>query len=389
VAAAALAWPCLLPAGPSGEAAFTLETTADLETGNGQEAPGPKEAEFAGNPMSSVFGWWPEDLIAAPIPGYSPEFGWKLGLMAGYFLDLAQDGSEAPPSLLGVFGMTSENGSNAYAIAGNLHLFGDRLRVVAAYGEIDFRYRFWGIGNDAGETGRSIDIRQQSPIGMLSARYEVLPDLYAGLGYLGGDSDIALRFDVPLPPGLDDPTLAVKMAALQVPVDYDTRDSEYFPREGWLASARGFFYRESIGSDFNADIYSLSVNRYLPMRDRDVFAARGYFKAADDSAPFFLLSSFGGKTDLRGYDNGRYRDRMMYALQGEYRWRYSDSWVFTGFAGVGEVANSFGDFGDNLLPAAGVGARFMLSQTHQFSLSFDVATGKNGTQFYFGLGEAF
>jgi len=79
----------------------------------------------------------------------------------------------------------------------------------------------------------------------------------------------------------------------------------------------------------------------------------------------------------------------MYALQGEYRWAMNDKWIFTGFAGFGEVAPDFGGFGDNYLPAAGVGARFVVSQKHRVSLSFDIARGKDGTEYYFGVGEAF
>jgi outer membrane translocation and assembly module TamA len=107
------------------------------------------------------------------------------------------------------------------------------------------------------------------------------------------------------------------------------------------------------------------------------------------NAPFFLLSTFGGSTDLRGYPSGRYRDRMMYALQSEYRWQVNDQWIATGFAGFGEVAADMSDFGENFLPAAGVGLRYVLSQKHRVGLSFDVAVGDDGAEFYFGVGEAF
>jgi outer membrane translocation and assembly module TamA len=79
----------------------------------------------------------------------------------------------------------------------------------------------------------------------------------------------------------------------------------------------------------------------------------------------------------------------MYAAQTEYRWQFSDRWIFTGFVGVGEVADKFSNFGNNFLPAAGVGARFVLSKEHRVGLSFDVATGTEGTEVYVGVGEAF
>ena len=44
---------------------------------------------------------------------------------------------------------------------------------------------------------------------------------------------------------------------------------------------------------------------------------------------------------------------------------------------------------ENFLPAAGVGLRFVISEKHRVSLAADIATGKEGTEFYFGVGEAF
>jgi outer membrane translocation and assembly module TamA len=148
-------------------------------------------------------------------------------------------------------------------------------------------------------------------------------------------------------------------------------------------------YRESSGSDFDAETYKIAANYYLPIGERNVLASRAMLRWTEGDAPFFLLSTFGGGTDLRGYPSGRYRDRMMYAVQTEYRWQFSERWIFTGFVGAGEVAEDFGDFGNNYLAAAGVGARFVLSKKHRVGLSFDVARGKEGTEVYFGVGEAF
>jgi len=67
----------------------------------------------------------------------------------------------------------------------------------------------------------------------------------------------------------------------------------------------------------------------------------------------------------------------------------TNNWIFTDFAGVGEAAERVSAFGENYLPAAGLGARFVLSSKHRVGLSFDVARGKTGTEYYFGVGEAF
>ena len=190
-------------------------------------------------------------------------------------------------------------------------------------------------------------------------------------------------------PSAGDTLLSLDIGAITVPIVVDTRDHEQFPRQGWLMNGRAMFYNQDVGGDFDAETFMVNVNRYVPIRENDVLAFRGYFRTTNGDAPFFIKSTFGGSTDLRGYPSGRYRDNDMYAVQGEYRWSISNRWIMTGFAGFGEVAPDVSEFGGDLLPAAGIGARFVVSDKHRVSLSLDVAHGKDGTEYYVGIGEAF
>jgi hypothetical protein len=354
-----------------------------------------EDADFLGNPMRSGLGWWPEDLVVAPVPGRSPQIGWSLTMVGGYFLDQEEeeDGAAAKskPSLIGAFGMIAENGSYAYGAGTNLHLLDDNLRIKAGAAFMDVKYRYYGSGDWQNDLGYSINILQKAPLYFAEGTWRVWRKLYVGAGYLAGN--VESRIDIspdeqtpflPLPGALN-----LDMAALSIPVQYDSRDHEQFPREGWLINGRAMIYRDSLGSDFDTQTVKVAVNHYRPVRESDVLALRAMVRTTDGDAPFFLLSQFGGGTDLRGYPSGRYRDRMMYAVQGEYRWKVSRRWILTGFAGFGEVADKFSEFGDDYLPAAGVGARYVLSQKHKVGLSTDFAVGNDGWEFYFGVGEAF
>jgi outer membrane protein assembly factor BamA len=289
--------------------------------------------------------------------------------------------------MVGGFVMGAENGSYAYGGGASFHLLEDKLRVKLGAAYADIRYRFYGIGNLNNESGIALDILQKGPLYFTSGSWRVWKNLYLGLGYLRGNVDSRVRFASDT--GRFDPSLNLDIGAYMFPIEIDSRDHQQFPRSGWLVKARSAFYRESAGSDFDAQTFKFSANRYLPMREQDVLALRLVASVASDSAPFFLLSTVGGSTDLRGYPSGRYRDLAMYALQSEYRWWFNDRWIFTGFAGFGEVAESFSGIGENFLPAAGVGARFVLSKKHRVSLSADLAVGDDGAEFYFGVGEAF
>jgi len=346
------------------------------------------DADFTGNPGSSIFENWPEDLVIAPVPGASPQIGWNLTLVGAYFLDSKDEDSEVEPSALGGFVMGAENGSHAYGGGANLRFLDDKLRVKGGAAYADIRYKFYGIGNGVGQIERGLDINQSGPLYFVTGSWRVWNKLYVGLGYLGGTVDSTVRFDLPgLPPF--NPILSLDMAALHIPVEFDSRDQEQFPMSGWLTSVKAMLYRKSLGGDFNSEVFKFSTNHYRTVRERDVLATRFFFRMSGEDAPFFLLSTFGGSKDLRGYPSGRYRDRMMYAMQTEYRWHVKDRWILTGFVGFGEVADAVSSFGKNILPAGGIGARFVLSEKHRVSLSADIATGKDGTEFYFGVGEAF
>ena len=352
----------------------------------------PKEVpNLAGGPLKRLAAKWPDDLVIAPVPGYSPQLGWNLVLGGGYFIGEREEGSETPPSVIGGFVMGAENGSVAYGGGASLHLLEDKLRIKFGAGYADIRYRYYGVFEELGNDLLRLDLEQEGPLYFASGSWRVWKELYLGLGYLRGNVETRPRLDLPDFPNFPDfePSIRLDVGAYTIPIEIDSRDHEQFPRDGWLIQAKGILYRESAGSDFDADIFKVAANRYLPMREKDVLASRIVVRSTSGDAPFFLLSTFGGSKDLRGYPSGRYRDRMMYAVQSEYRWQFNDRWVFTGFAGFGEVADTFGDFGDDFLPAAGVGARFVLSKKHRVGLALDVATGKDGTEFYFGVGEAF
>jgi hypothetical protein len=94
--------------------------------------------------------------------------------------------------------------------------------------------------------------------------------------------------------------------------------------------------------------------------------------------------------ELRGYQAGRYLDRLMVATQAEYRlelpWRFGA----VAFGGLGEVAPGVDKFrGDEFLPSGGTGIRFLLSKKYHVNLRMDFAWGRNGFTWSVGVAEAF
>jgi outer membrane translocation and assembly module TamA len=104
--------------------------------------------------------------------------------------------------------------------------------------------------------------------------------------------------------------------------------------------------------------------------------------------PFFLYPAYGSNSDLRGYETGSYRDRYLFTAQVELRYRVTPRNGVVGFAGIGGVADDFGQI-DTTLPSVGVGYRFVIAPKNDLSMRVDVAWGRGDQEFYVGLGEAF
>jgi len=169
------------------------------------------DANTALNPFQKLSKSWPEDLVIAPIPAYSPQLGWNLTLGGAYFLASGKENTDVPPSLIGAFAMAAENGSYAYGAGTYLHLLDDKLRIKAGAAHIDIRYRFYGIGNEIDFL--DIDILQKGPAYFLTGSWNVWKKLYVGLGYRRGSVDTRVRFDVSTP--FFDPSFSIDLGDSQ------------------------------------------------------------------------------------------------------------------------------------------------------------------------------
>ncbi|HET7538030.1 MAG TPA: BamA/TamA family outer membrane protein, partial [Candidatus Didemnitutus sp.] len=169
-------------------------------------------------------------------------------------------------------------------------------------------------------------------------------------------------------------------------LQWDTRDDQFYPTTGSFANFSAMFF----GGDREYQTYRAEWNNYRSLGEDRVLGLRAFARTTGGDAPFYALSQFGMGSDLRGYTNGKYRDKAMFATQAEYRQFLTYRWGFVLFAGVGEVMPGFDQINwDNLLGSVGGGIRFRLSKENPVNMRFDWAYGKDGAATYLQVNEAF
>jgi outer membrane protein assembly factor BamA len=364
LAAALLPWPAM-----ARELAPDLETMETVERG----------------------GWVAHDLevVVVPIPRSDPTLGTGLALPA---LFLYNPEGKGRPWMTGVGAMYTDSNSWATGIFQKAYLLDDRLRLTGALGYGDLNLDFYGVGANAGKQGVSVPISQRGSFLFLEGLGQIAPSTFLGVRYRRINLETGFR-NAPVP-GLGITIPATQLnntsAAMGPVLQFDTRDSEQYPTKGTFVDFNWVFARDALGSDSDYDKGQVAANHYMSLSSSSVLALRASMCSAGGQVPFYDLCLFGSNNDLRGYVGGQYRDKAMFALQAEYRWRFAERWGLVAFGGAGSVAKSLGNFRDSdLLPAVGTGLRFLASKKHGVNVSMDYAIGRDTKTFYFYIGEAF
>jgi hypothetical protein len=171
----------------------------------------------------------------------------------------------------------------------------------------------------------------------------------------------------------------------------DNRDNPLNTRQGIYAELGMFLNTKAMGSEFNFTRYNLDLRRFIALSDKQVLAFQGVGKFSAGRVPFRDMANLGGDRIMRGFYDGRFRDRQMVALQAEFRQHLFSRIGLVAFGSLGQVSERMDNFElDNLKRAIGGGLRLMLNRQQRLNIRIDYAIGSDeASGLYFAIGEAF
>jgi hypothetical protein len=170
----------------------------------------------------------------------------------------------------------------------------------------------------------------------------------------------------------------------------DKRDNIFFPTKNGYYKFLINLYGRILGGIFTYNNYLIDLRHYYSLPNEHVFAFQFYANFTDGTPPFYNLPALGGNKRMRGYFEGRYRDRQYVTAQIEYRkiiwWRLG----VAAFYAVGDVAPYIADFRlREFKKAYGAGLRLVFDEEQKVNLRIDMGFGQNTSGIYFSLEEAF
>jgi hypothetical protein len=332
------------------------------------------------------------EFVFAPIPTSSPALGSGVVPVFGYIFQLSKRDTISPPSLVGVVGLITNNGSRAFAVGGQLYLKQNTYQITAAFAHGNLNYNLYGTGILAGNAGVKLPIRQAGQAFFGEVVRRLGWKFFLGPRFFTGHSLITLngsrRSSADLPP---DVGLQTRLTSMGIRLVRDTRPNRFYPTSGTLFNFTSDFFSQALGSKYSFQSYKTAFNKYGRLSTNQVLAYNAFFCATGGQPPFYGNCIYGMNNELRGYEAGRYLDRYMFATQLEYRLLLPKRFGLVGFGGIGGVAPGGRALlrTNSVLPSVGGGLRFMLSKKNHVNLRADFAQGKEGHTFSMGVGEAF
>lgn len=319
-------------------------------------------------------------------PHYSSDTKLGVGLVAAGIYRTSLADSLTTPSNVSLYGDFSTSGFYLLGLRGN-HIFPfDKYRINYNLYFYSFPTKYWGIGysngrNNMNETDYD-DFRIQL---RLDFYLHIADGLYVGPG---------ITFDWIKAKNIEDKAIWNRLPltttnfGVGIQARWDTRDNLTAPEKGWLIGLNQKYFPKGLINNNHFGYTDFQANHYHKVWKGGIIAGCFHAKYGYGDVPWGMLPTFGGSSTMRGYYEGRYRDKGEMDLTLELRqhvWRRNG---FVVWVGVGTVFPKWSGIRfNNLLPNGGVGYRWEFKKHSNVRLDFGIGKGETG--FIFNIDEAF
>lgn len=320
-------------------------------------------------------------------PHYSTDTKLGIGLVAAGLYRANANDTLLPPSNVSLFGDVSTVGFYMLGIRGT-HIFPqDKYRADYTIYFYSFPCKFWGMGYDMGDDdSNKSDMKRWQARFKASFLFHMGDNLYLG-PMVSYDYVIGRRIERPeLLNGMDQHTWNIGAGFSAV---YDTRDVLTYPHRGFYINLSQCFRPRFMGNDYAFSTTELQVDAYQRVW-RGAILAEDFRTMLNFGNPSWgMMALLGNSNSMRGYYEGRYRDKHKMEAQVELRQHVWKRNSLTTWVGAGTVFHKFSEMRSrHILPNFGIGYRWEFKKN--VNVRLDYGFGKAGqTGFLFSINEAF
>ena len=284
------------------------------------------------------------------------------------------------------FFTASIKGMLKMSVSGRNFFKGDRNRLDYEFYIMNMPTDFWGLGYLNGANNDNVGSYDQLKISFHPNYFHrFAKNFYAGLGVRFQHIH---SFDFTHPHFLGDFDKDITSTGAGIVVQYDSRDFTLNAKRGNYFRLEQMYFPKGLNHyDFHSTNIIYSAYRRMWKSGVVALDLHGLLNYGNN-VPWTMYAMVGQNGRMRGYYEGRYRDRNILEGQVEVRQHLVKRFGLAVWAGA---ANVFPDFKQislkQILPNYGVGFRWEFKKN--VNIRFDLGFTKNKPNVEFGLGEAF
>jgi outer membrane protein assembly factor BamA len=329
-------------------------------------------------------------FVIAPVVYYTPETHIAWGIVGIHYFRF---GHSLRPSRLSHYRFNLVRTQNRQSIAEidyEFYLQGGRFLLDGQVKYSLYPDRFYGIGDRNSEADRE-DFSSRNWRLQMNWQRRWGGNLFAGLHMeLFSLHVMETESGGLLAAGETPGSRGGRLSALGLFGKWDSRDNTFSPARGAYCALFLNFFTPALASDFTFTQLILDARKYVPLSASQILAVQGVVKSVWGDCPFQTLPMFGGLNLLRGFYEGRYRDRNMLAVQAEYRRPLWGRFGFCGFAGAAQVQDKISRLAfKEFHVAGGIGLRFKFNRRENLNIRLDAGFAGPTPAFYLTFAEAF
>lgn len=320
-------------------------------------------------------------------PHYASDTKFGLGLVAAGLYRTDPNDSILPPSNVSLYGDVSSVGFYMLGVRGNHIAPKGRYRIDYHLYFYSFPADFWGIGYEMGDNdANKSDMKRWQAQAEVSFLFSVADNFYIG-PMASYDYVIGKHIERPeLLQGMDQHTWNVGAGVSLV---YDNRDNLTNPHRGIYLNINQMFRPRFMGNDYAFSTTAFRFDAYQRLGKGTVLAEDIGANLNFGNPSWGMMAELGGTHSMRGYYEGRYRDKHSLEATVELRqhvWKRNGIVVWVG---AGTIFPKFSALrSKQILPNAGVGYRWEFKKN--VNVRLDYGFGKSGQSgFLFNINEAF
>lgn len=321
-------------------------------------------------------------------PHYASDTGVGLGLVASALYSTDRSDSTLELSNASLYSDVSSKGFLMIGLRGNTFLPRKRYRLDYCLYVYTFPSYLWGFSYPESDNDDNKSKYSRTKFEVM-ARFLMPLNRYSYLGPIARYQYVhAYKLKDHAPTLLGGRPLTVSDVSVGVSYTFDTRDFMLNASRGWFVQADLTANPTFLGNNNTYWSGELQVATYRRAWRGAILAGELHTRQSVGSVPWPMLSDVGSSNRMRGYYEGRYRDKNVVDAQVELRqhiWHRNGLVVWLGAAEV------FPDYGRlrfrRILPNAGVGYRWQFKKG--VNVRLDYGFSRNGTGFIFNINEAF